>query len=138
MIVHVDEAGRDDQSRGIDTPRGVRAGQVPNGGDPPVQDSDVGLPPLRAAAINDRPAGNYQIIGLATAGAGEKDPKNTCDRQARYKATFHMRVIVARSFQPGRRTRCGRAYRPFWSPDSGSIGFWTGGELMRVTVEGGP
>ncbi len=32
-----------------------------------------------------------------------------------------------------------RAFRPFWSPDSRSIGFWTEtGEIKRVGVDGGP
>ncbi|MGH9658037.1 MAG: hypothetical protein ACRD96_05795, partial [Bryobacteraceae bacterium] len=31
-----------------------------------------------------------------------------------------------------------KAYMPFWSPDSRSIGFFAGGKLKRVDVEGGP
>jgi hypothetical protein len=41
MVVHVDEAGRDDQPRRIDTARSRRRPEITDSGDAPVSDPDV-------------------------------------------------------------------------------------------------
>ena len=61
MIVHVDETGRDGQTRGVNGALGGAAREMAHGDDAVVPDSDVAEKRRIARAIHDAAAANQQI-----------------------------------------------------------------------------
>ena len=61
MAVHVDEAGRDDQARGVDLPDRRELPEVAHGVDPAVVDRDVGRAGRAAAPVDERAAAYDQL-----------------------------------------------------------------------------
>ena len=73
----VDEPGGHVAARGVDLAVGGGPGQVPQRGDPPVDDTDVGAEPGVAGAVEDPPAAHDQVevtgvLGGEGGGGGRK------------------------------------------------------------------
>ncbi len=62
--VDVDEARRNDASRGVDLPRRLLATKVTDRGDPPAADRDVRPGARRPRAVEDGAAGDQEVVGL--------------------------------------------------------------------------
>ena len=66
---HVDEAGRDDQTVHIEGLTGRRRAEKPDRGDPITAQRDVALVTRIAAAVDNPPAFENQIVGAVTPGS---------------------------------------------------------------------
>ena len=72
--VDVDEPGRHDEARGVDRLRGAVARQDPDGRDSAVLDRDIGAPRRCSRSIDQRAAGDHQVVArrLRDPGRGQE------------------------------------------------------------------
>jgi hypothetical protein len=79
--VRVDEAGRDDESRGLDDAASLRAPEIADRRDGLPADAHVGAPAGRTRAVDDRPTPDHEIehgdgtltfLSVASRGCGPK------------------------------------------------------------------